>query len=67
MRMPEQPANIGPKGQRQRRQFGLQALVLSVVLFAALYALGTGRGWRVLLFAPLFIAGLGLFQAMDKT
>lgn len=65
--MAEQLANIGPKGQRHRRKFGLQALVVSVVLCAALYALGAGRGWRVLLFAPLFVAGLGLFQAMDKT
>lgn len=67
--MEERLANIGPTGQRHRRSLGLQALVVSVVLLAALYALGPGlgRGWRVLLFAPLVVAGLGLFQAMDKT
>ena len=59
--------NIGPRGQRSRLRFGLIALAAAVVLGAVLMALGTGRGWRALVFMPLWIAGLGVFQARDKT
>lgn len=59
--------NIGPRGQRSRLRFGLIALAAAVVLGAGVIALTTGRGWRALVFAPLWIAGLGVFQARDKT
>jgi uncharacterized membrane protein YccC len=59
--------NIGPRGQRSRLRFGLIALAVAVGLGALLFALDAERGWRALLFAPLWTAALGVFQARDKT
>lgn len=59
--------NIGPRGQRARLRFGLIALAAAAVLGALLFALEADRVWRALLFVPLWIAGLGVFQARDKT
>lgn len=59
--------NIGPK-QRQRRIIG--GIVMSAVavgVFAALLAAGAGRWWRLALFLPLYGAGLGYFQAYERT
>jgi len=64
--MPEIP-NIGPRGQRQRLRFGLIALAAAVVCGAALLALHAPRFSRAILFLPLWVAGLGVFQARDKT
>lgn len=64
--MPEIP-NIGPRGQQQRVRFGLFALGLAVVLGAALLAFHAPRLSRAIVFLPLWLAGLGVFQARAKT
>ena len=59
--------NIGPRGQQQRLRLGVIALMAAVLLAAVLFGLGAPRGWRLVLFLPIWIAGLGFFQARGKT
>lgn len=59
--------NIGARGIHQRRRSGLLALGAAVVLGIALLALDA-PGWsRLVVFLPLLAAGLGIFQASEKT
>jgi len=60
-------ANIGPRGQERRQRVGIMALVAAALLAAVLFGIGAPPGWRLVLFPPLWIAGLGFFQARDKT
>ena len=60
-------ANIGPRGQQQRLRLGIMALVAAALLAAVLFGLGAPRGWRLVLFPPLWMAALGFFQARGKT
>ena len=62
-----QAINIGPREQRKRRVLGIVALAIGVGLAAALITYGTPRWTRLVLFFPIWIAGLGLFQAHEKT
>jgi hypothetical protein len=39
----------------------------AAVVAAVLFGLGAPRGWRLVLFVPLWIAALGVFQGRDKT
>jgi hypothetical protein len=48
-------------------RFGVISLGAAVLLGAALMGLGAPRVARVTVFLPLWIAGLGVFQARDKT
>ena len=59
--------NIGPRGQRQRLTFGLVSLGAAALLGGVLVALGAARGWRAVLFVPLWLSALGFFQAREKT
>jgi hypothetical protein len=59
--------NIGPRGQERRLRFGLIALGAAFILAMALLMLGVPRGWRVVVFVPLWIGALGVFQARAKT
>lgn len=60
-------ANIGPRGQQQRMRLAVTSLAGALALGALLVAFGVPRLWRLTLFVPLWIAGLGFFQARDKT
>lgn len=60
-------ANIGPRERRKRLRFGVVAFGVSVAIGALLVATDVPRVWRLALFPPLFVAGLGYFQARDKT
>jgi len=60
-------ANIGPRERRKRLRSGIAAFGLSVVMAAVLGATGSSPAWRLTLFPPLWVAGLGFFQARDKT
>ena len=60
-------ANIGPREQRRRLMFGLAAFVVGIVLAALLILIGVNPLWRVFLFLPFAAAGVGYFQARDKT
>jgi hypothetical protein len=60
-------ANLGPGERRKRLRLGVVAFGVSVVIAAVLVATGVRPVWRLSLFLPLFVAGLGYFQARDKT
>jgi uncharacterized membrane protein (UPF0136 family) len=59
--------NIGPRGQAHRLRFGMVGLGVAVVLAMVFLVLGVPRGWRAVVFVPLWIGALGVFQARDKT
>lgn len=47
--------------------FGAIALGAAIVAAVVLFAANMERGWRGVLFVPLWLAALGFFQARDKT
>jgi hypothetical protein len=59
--------NIGPGERRKRLRMGVMALGASVLLAAALVVGGADRRWRLVVFLPLWLAALGIFQATEKT
>ena len=59
--------NIGPHERRKRFIWGAMTLGASVLFTAALALSGADRRWRLLVFLPLWIAALGVFQAREKT
>lgn len=60
-------ANIGEKERRKRRVLGIVALVVGVGLAFVLVVYGAPRAMRLIIFLPIWIAGLGLMQAREKT
>ena len=64
----ETPAiNIGPREVRKRRLMGILALAAGSGLAFLSVVLETPRWLRLIVFFPIWIAGLGLFQAREKT
>ena len=59
--------NIGPQQQRKRMMFGVFAFAVGIGLAALLLLIDANVWWRVLLFLPFASAGIGYFQARDKT
>jgi hypothetical protein len=43
------------------------SLAFALALGVALFGLGASRAWRLVVFAPLWVAALGFFQAREKT
>ena len=60
-------ANISPAERRIRMRFGINQLVISLIILVALMAFGVNPFWRLLLFFPFAAAATGYFQAKDKT
>jgi len=60
-------ANIGPRERRKRRLLGIVSLTVAVAVAFVLVALGAPRWSRLVVFFPLWMAGLGLLQAREKT
>lgn len=60
-------ANIGPRERRKRRLLGIVSLTVAVGVAFVLVVFGAGRWWRLVVFFPLWFAGLGLLQAREKT
>ena len=60
-------ANMTRGGRRRRLTLGIAMLVVAAALGVALATGGAARAWRLTLFAPLWVAGLGLFQARACT
>jgi len=60
-------ANIGAREIRKRRLMGAAFAAASVVLLIALMEYDAPRWGRLVLFVPLWMAGLGFFQAHEKT
>jgi hypothetical protein len=60
-------ANIGPQQQRQRMAFGLVAFAAGIGFAALLFLIDAAAWWRIFVFFPFAAAGIGYFQARDKT
>ena len=59
--------NMTRGGRRRRLVMGIIMLVVAAALGVWLVAGGAGRAWRLALVVPLWVAGLGLFQAREGT
>ncbi|HEX7587202.1 MAG TPA: hypothetical protein VF478_02710 [Anaerolineae bacterium] len=59
--------NIGPQQQRIRMVFGLVAFAVGIGIAALLFLIDASVWWRLLVFFPFAGAGMGYFQARDKT
>lgn len=59
--------NIGPLGVRWRRRFGHVAFAIGVAAAAWLIVAGAPTAWRLGLFLPFVLAGIGWFQAQART
>jgi hypothetical protein len=60
-------ANISQRERRKRLFNGLIALSGGITLLALMRRFALGRGWRLILFAPLWVAASGFFQWQAKT
>lgn len=59
--------NIGPREQLKRLVMGIVFLIISAGLAFSMIAYDAPRAFRLVIFFPLWMAGLGLFQAREKT
>jgi hypothetical protein len=59
--------NIGERERRKRRVMGMVALVVGVAVAFVLVATSAPRLLRLVVFFPIWIAGLGLLQSREKT
>lgn len=59
--------NIGPREIRKRRLMGIVALTVGAGLAFVLFVFEAPRFARLFVFFPIWMAGLGLFQAREKT
>jgi len=60
-------SNIGVREQRKRRLLGFVALTVGVGVAFLLVVLDAPRWSRAVVFFPVWLAGLGLLQAREKT
>jgi hypothetical protein len=60
-------ANIGPRERRKRRLLGIVSLTVAVGVAFVLVSFSAPRWSRLVVFLPLWMAGLGLLQAREKT
>lgn len=60
-------ANISPVERQKRMRFGIQQLVITLVILGALMAFGVNHFWRLPLLLLFWAAATGYFQAKDKT
>ncbi|HEX2912164.1 MAG TPA: hypothetical protein VH186_15245 [Chloroflexia bacterium] len=59
--------NIGPKQRQKRFNFGLIMLAIGNAGAVLLLFNGFSRWLRLFLFVPFTLAGMGIFQAREKT
>ncbi len=59
--------NIGAKEIRKRRLLGIVALTVGVGVAFLLIVTEAPRLARLIIFVPIWFAGLGLLQAREKT
>jgi hypothetical protein len=64
---PRPVANIGREGIARRRGIGLMALAVAVAAALALRLAGAPSWAGILLLPVYWAAGIGLFQAREKT
>ena len=65
--MASEAINIGPRERRKRRLLGVVALTVGVSVAFVLVIMQAPRWSRLIIFFPIWIAGLGLMQAREKT
>jgi hypothetical protein len=65
--MVSEAINIGPRERRKRRLLGVVALTVGVSLAFVLVIFQAPRWSRAVIFFPIWIAGLGLMQARERT
>lgn len=59
--------NLGSREVRKRRLMGIISLIAGVGLAFLSVVMGAPRWSRLIIFFPIWMAGLGLFQAREKT
>ena len=59
--------NIGERERRKRRLLGIVALTVGVAAAFVLVITNTPRLARLVVFFPVWMAGLGLLQSREKT
>lgn len=60
-------ANIGPRERAKRLRLGLLMAAVAAGWIGACALLDLPRAARLLVFFPAWMAGLGIFQHMEKT
>jgi hypothetical protein len=65
--MSSEAFNIGPRERRKRRLLGVVALTVGVGAAFVLVIFEAPRWSRAVVFFPVWMAGLGLLQAREKT
>lgn len=65
--MSSEAINIGPRERRKRRLLGVVAFTVGVATAFVLVVYDAPRWWRLIIFFPVWIGGLGLIQAREKT
>lgn len=65
--MTSDAVNIGPGERRKRRLLGIVALTIGVAIAFVLVVYEAPRWSRAVVFFPIWMAGLGLLQAREKT
>ena len=60
-------ANIGRQERRRRLLGGVAGLALGAALGVVVVSFGAPIWWRLGVVAPFLLAGLGYFQAREKT
>jgi hypothetical protein len=60
-------SNIGPRERRKRRLLGIVSLTVGVAAAFLLVVLDAPRPLRAVVFFPVWLAGLGLLQARERT
>ncbi|HZI20475.1 MAG TPA: hypothetical protein VEY09_17970 [Pyrinomonadaceae bacterium] len=63
----EEVCNIGPRERRKRRTLGYVSLAVAVAAAFVLVVMDAPRWWRAVVFFPVWMAGLGLLQARERT
>lgn len=64
--MPPEAINIGPRERRKRRLLGIVSLTVGVAAAFLLVIYGAPRLSRLVIFFPIWMAGLGLMQARER-
>ncbi len=67
MQLLPETINIGPRERRKRRLLGIVSLTVGVAVAFVLVVYGVPRWERLVVFFPVWLAGLGLLQARERT
>ncbi|HWS99425.1 MAG TPA: hypothetical protein VN256_04060 [Pyrinomonadaceae bacterium] len=65
--MASEVINLGPRERRKRRLMGIVSLTVGVGLAFVLVVYGAPRLFRLVIFFPIWMAGLGLLQSRERT